>query len=390
MGNIIPTSTSFRLPDGKEVTIETGKLATQAHGSVVIKVENTMLLATVVASSEAKPDQSFFPLSVDYQERFASVGKIPGNFFRRETRLSDYEILISRLVDRAVRPLFPDTFLNETQIIINLISGDAKNMPDCYAALAASAALSVSDIPFYGPISEVRVAKIDGKYVVNPEREQLAKADLDLIVAATMKDVMMVEGESNECQEFEIIEAIKIAHESIKLQCQAQLELAKLVGDKALIKREVIVHEVDEELKLLISSIAKEKIFEVSSSALDKTARKNGYKAISKSVLETITEQKGAEYTSENTIKIGEYYDKLKKNTIKAFCISTGYCHNSFISYLFYIDNCTCSRLNLLNNFSSWSYHGSYEGFINNHFDHTWCVGFKISIGLRYHFIHLT
>ncbi len=323
MGNIIPTSTSFRLPDGKEVTIETGKLATQAHGSVVIKVENTMLLATVVASSEAKPDQSFFPLSVDYQERFASVGKIPGNFFRRETRLSDYEILISRLVDRAVRPLFPDTFLNETQIIINLISGDAKNMPDCYAALAASAALSVSDIPFYGPISEVRVAKIDGKYVVNPEREQLAKADLDLIVAATMKDVMMVEGESNECQEFEIIEAIKIAHESIKLQCQAQLELAKLVGDKALIKREVIVHEVDEELKLLISSIAKEKIFEVSSSALDKTARKNGYKAISKSVLETITEQKGAEYTSENTIKIGEYYDKLKKNTIRQMVLDT-------------------------------------------------------------------
>ena len=135
MGNIIPTSTSFRLPDGKEVVIETGKLATQAHGSVVVKVEDTMILATVVASADAKPDQSFFPLSVDYQERFASAGKIPGNFFRRETRLSDYEILISRLVDRAVRPLFPDTFLNETQIIINLISGDQKNMPDAYACL---------------------------------------------------------------------------------------------------------------------------------------------------------------------------------------------------------------------------------------------------------------
>ena len=229
MGNIIPTSTSFRLPDGKEVVIETGKLATQAHGSVVVKVENTMLLATVVASPDAKPDQSFFPLSVDYQERFAAAGKIPGNFFRRETRLSDYEILISRLVDRAVRPLFPDTFLNETQIIINLISGDQKNMPDAYAALAASAALAVSDIPFDGPISEVRVAKINGKYIVNPERDQLATADLDLIIAATLKDVMMVEGEANECQESDIIEAIKIGHEAIKVQCEAQLALAKLV-----------------------------------------------------------------------------------------------------------------------------------------------------------------
>lgn len=177
MGNIIPTLTSFRLPDGKEVIIETGKLATQAHGSVVVRVEDTMILATVVASPEAKPDQSFFPLSVDYQERFAAAGKIPGNFFRRETRLSDYEILISRLVDRAVRPLFPDTFLNETQIIINLISGDSeRNMPDSYAALAASAALAVSDIPWDGPISEVRIAKIGGKYVINPEKRAIGQS----------------------------------------------------------------------------------------------------------------------------------------------------------------------------------------------------------------------
>ena len=324
MGNIIPTSTSFRLPDGKEVVIETGKLATQAHGSVVVKVENTMLLATVVASPDAKPDQSFFPLSVDYQERFAAAGKIPGNFFRRETRLSDYEILISRLVDRAVRPLFPDTFLNETQIIINLISGDKKNMPDCYAALAASAALAVSDIPFDGPISEVRVAKINGKYVINPERDLLATADLDLIVAATMKDVMMVEGEANECQESDIIEAIKIAHETIKVQCEAQLALAKLVGDKALVKRDVIVAEEDTELKDLIKSLAKDRLLEISSSALDKNSRKNGYKEVGKVVKAAITEQKGEEYAKDNDAKISEYFDKLKKNVIRQMVLDTG------------------------------------------------------------------
>ena len=324
MGNIIPTQTSFRLPDGKEVVIETGKLATQAHGSVVVKVENTMLLATVVASSEAKPDQSFFPLSVDYQERFAAAGKIPGNFFRRETRLSDYEILISRLVDRAVRPLFPDTFLNETQIIIQLISGDAKNMPDCYAALAASAALSVSDIPFDGPISEVRVAKINGKYIVNPERDQLATADLDLIIAATTKDVMMVEGEANECQESDIIEAIKIAHEAIKVQCDAQLTLAKMVGDKALIKREVIVPEEDTELKDMIKSLGKDRLLTISSSALDKNSRKNGYKEVGKAVKEAILQQKGEEYLAENDAKISEYFDKLKKNVIRQMVLDTG------------------------------------------------------------------
>ncbi|MFZ1750103.1 MAG: polyribonucleotide nucleotidyltransferase [Saprospiraceae bacterium] len=323
MGNIIPTSTSFRLPDGKEVIIETGKLATQAHGSVVVKIDNTMLLATVVASAEAKPDQSFFPLSVDYQEKFAAAGRIPGNFFRRETRLSDYEILISRLVDRAVRPLFPDTFLNETQIMLSLISGDDKTMPDAYAALAASAALSVSDIPFDGPISEVRVAKIDGKFVINPDREQLAKADIDLIVAATLKDVMMVEGEANECQESELIEAIKIAHEAIKVQCNAQLELAQMVGDKALIKREVIVPEVNEELKAKVTQLAKDKIYEVSSMGLDKTARKNGYKDTFKYVKETITEDLGEEYVSENAGQISEYFEKLKKNVIRQMVLDT-------------------------------------------------------------------
>jgi polyribonucleotide nucleotidyltransferase len=323
MGNFIPTSTSFRLPDGKEVVIETGKLATQAHGSVVVKVENTMILATVVASPEAKPDQSFFPLSVDYQEKFASAGRIPGNFFRRESRLSDYEILISRLVDRAVRPLFPDDFLNETQIIINLISGDMQNMPDCYAALAASAALSVSNIPFDGPISEVRVAKINGKYVVNPERSQLENAELNLIIAATLKDVMMVEGEANECQELEIIEAIKVAHDAIKVQIEAQLALAKMVGDKALIKRDVPAAEGDDELKAHVAKLTHAQILEVSSSALDKQSRKDRFKEIGKMAKEAITAEKGEEYMLEKAPLFSTYYDKLKKEVIRKMVLDT-------------------------------------------------------------------
>ncbi len=324
MGNIIPTTTSFRLPDGKQVTIETGKLATQAHGSVVVRVENTMLLATVVASSEAKPDQSFFPLSVDYQERFAAAGRIPGNFFRREAKLSDYEVLISRLVDRAVRPLFPDDFLNETQIIINLISGDQKNMPDAYAALAASAALSVSDIPWSGPISEVRVAKIDGQFVINPDRELLAKADIDLIVAATLQDVMMVEGEANECQEHELVEAIRVAHDAIKVQCNAQLELARMVGDKALVKREMAAPEEDAELKELIHTMAADKIMAISSAAMDKQSRKDGFKAIAKEIALYLTEQKGEEYMADNGKKVEEYFDKLKKSLIRKMVLDTG------------------------------------------------------------------
>ncbi|MBK8620636.1 MAG: polyribonucleotide nucleotidyltransferase [Saprospiraceae bacterium] len=319
----IPKSVSFTLPNGKKVTIETGKLATLAHGSALVKVENTMLLATVVASPEAKEGQSFFPLSVDYQEKFAAAGKIPGNFFRRESKLSDYEVLISRLVDRAVRPLFPETFLNETQIILSLISGDKKNMPDSYAALAASAALAVSDIPFDGPISEVRVCKIKGQYVVNPDRDQLASADLDIIVAATLKDVMMVEGEANECQEHELIEAIKVAHEAIKVQCNAQLELAQLVGDKALVKRAVIVAEKDEDLLQLVENLAKNAILEVSKGALDKTTRKSRLKEIEDNLKASILEQKGEEYLLEKAGKISEYYDKLKKSVIRQMVLDT-------------------------------------------------------------------
>ena len=324
MGLQTPITTSFKLPSGEEVTLETGKLATQAHGSCVVRVGNTMLFCSVVSNHEAKEGQSFFPLSVDYQEKFASVGRIPGNFFRREARLSEYEILTSRLVDRAIRPLFPDGYMNETQVIINLISGDLDTLPDAYTALAASTALSVSDIPWAGPISEVRVCKIDGEYVVNPKKEAITNATLEIIVAATLENVMMVEGEAKECSEQELIDAIKVGHDAIKVQCEAQLELAKLVGDKALVKRELEVVEEDEELKSWVKAQTKDKILEVSRAALDKLSRKNSFKEISKSLQEALVEEKGEEYAEENGGKAGEYFDKLKKETIRAMVLEEG------------------------------------------------------------------
>ncbi|NOT76417.1 MAG: polyribonucleotide nucleotidyltransferase [Cyclobacteriaceae bacterium] len=225
-----PITKSCTLPDGREITIETGKLARQADGSVVLRLANTMLLATVVSNKDGKEGADFLPLSVDYQEKFASTGKIPGGFLRREGKLSDYEVLISRLVDRAIRPLFPADYHAETQVIIQLISGDENALPDALAAFAASAALSVSDIPFQGPISEVRVARIDGKFIVNPTLEQKEKADLDLIVAGSLDNILMVEGESKEVSEDDMLEGIKVAHEAIKVQCNLQIELTKAVG----------------------------------------------------------------------------------------------------------------------------------------------------------------
>jgi polyribonucleotide nucleotidyltransferase len=321
MGQQIPISTSFDLPDGRTVTIETGKLATQADGSVVVRVGNTMLFCSVVSAKETREGQSFFPLSVDYQEKFAAAGRIPGNFFRREARLSDYEVLTSRLVDRAIRPLFPDGYMKDTQVIINLISGEEDVLPDAFAALAASAAFAVSDIPFAGPISEVRVARIDGEFVVNPGREALKNADLDIIVAATNDNVMMVEGEAKECSEKDLIEAIQVGHEAIKVQCKAQLELAQKVGEKALNKREQEVVEEDEALKAMISELAKDKILEVARGGLSKHERKERFSAVKEELMETLTEQKGEEYMEENGEKAKEYYDKLKKETIRAMVL---------------------------------------------------------------------
>lgn len=259
-------SKTCKLPDGREITIETGKLARQADGSVVLRMGNTMILATVVANQEGKEGADFLPLSVDYQEKFASTGKIPGGFLKRESRLSDYEILISRLVDRAVRPLFPDDYHAETQINIQLISGDHNALPDSLAAFAASAALSVSDIPFQGPISEVRVARVDGQYVINPTLEQKDKADLDFIVAASIENILMVEGECKEIKETDMLEALKLAHEAIKTQCQLQIELTQAVGKT---QKRTYEHEVkDETLRDELHRLLYAKVYEVAQKQL--------------------------------------------------------------------------------------------------------------------------
>ncbi len=267
------------MPDGKEVQIETGKLAKQADGAVVIKSGNMMLLATVVANKEAKEGVDFLPLSVDYQEKFASNGRIPGSFLKREARLSDYEILISRLVDRALRPTFPDDYHADVQVLINLISADAEVLPDAFVGLAAAAALAVSDIPFNGPISEVRVAKINGEYKVNPSVSELEGASLELIVAANANDILMVEGEGDEVSEAEMLEALKVAHDAIKIQCKALNELTEACGKTE--KRTYSHESHNEELREELWKNYYEKYLAVAKLANPKKdERKAGFKAI--------------------------------------------------------------------------------------------------------------
>ena len=324
MGKQIPITTSFNLPDGREVTIETGKLATQADGSVVVRMGNTMLFATVVASKTVKEGQSFFPLSVDYQEKFAAAGRIPGNFFRRESKLSDYEVLISRLVDRAIRPLFPDGFMEETQVIINLISGDKDVLPDAFAALAASAAITLADIPWQGPISEVRVARINGTFHINPNKSALVGADINLIVAADLHNIMMVEGDCKECQEHDLVEAIRLAHEAIKVQCQAQLELAQKVGGVALTKREFTGLPQDEAIKQRVAELTKDKIYNISKSFLDKKVRRKGYEDIQAEMIEQLTAEKGEEFTDDVKKLAARYYDELKKKVVRTMALEDG------------------------------------------------------------------
>jgi len=324
MGKQIPTTVSFNLPDGREVAVETGKLATQADGSVVVKMGKTMLFASVVSATEMREGQSFFPLSVDYQEKFAAAGSIPGNFFRRESKLSDFEVLTSRLVDRAIRPLFPEGYMYDTQIIVNLISGDEDVPADAFVALAASAALTVSDIPFQGPISEVRVGRINGENVVNPTKSALENAEIDIIVAATSEDVVMVEGEAKECSEKQLVEAIKVGHEAIKVQIQAQLDLAEKVGGKALETREIEPLPEDEALKTRVEELAREKVYAVAKAFLDKHARKTQLKAIKEEVIEKLTEEKGEEFMEENGKLIARYFDKTKKETIRNIILDEG------------------------------------------------------------------
>ena len=246
------------LEDGRKITIETGKLAKQAHGSAVVTMGKAMLLATVVSNYDAREGVDFLPLSVDYQEKFASAGRIPGGFLKREGRLSDHEILVCRLVDRVLRPLFPSDYHAETQVMISMISSDPTVMPDALAALAASAAISVSDIPFDGPISEVRVGSLDGKFIVNPSKEQLDQCDIDIMVGASAENIMMVEGEMKEVSEAEMLEAMKIAHDEIKKHCAVQKELEVETGKTE--KREYSHETHDEALREKVNAELKDKI----------------------------------------------------------------------------------------------------------------------------------
>lgn len=309
---------SCKLPDGREITIETGKLARQADGAVVLRMGNTMLLATVVSSPTAKEGTDFLPLSVDYQEKFAATGKVPGGFLKRESKLSDYEVLISRLVDRAIRPLFPDDYHADTQVIIYLISGDENALPDALAAFAASAALSISDIPFNGPISEVRVARIDGKMVINPTLEQKANADIDLIVAASMDVILMVEGEMKEVSEDDMLEALKAAHEAIKVQCQAQIDLAKSVGVKA---KRTYSHETnDENLKAELWKLFYDKTYaHAATKNANKKERSEGFSKIVDEYLESLPE--------DSTIDKGlvkRYFHDIQKKAARDLVLNEG------------------------------------------------------------------
>jgi polyribonucleotide nucleotidyltransferase len=322
MGKQTPLRVSFNMPDGQEIHLETGKLAAQADGSALLRIGNTMLLCTIVSATKAKEGQAFFPLSVDYQEKYAAGGRIPGNFFRRETRLSDYEILISRLVDRALRPLFPDGYMNETQVIINLISAEKDVMPDALAGLVASTAVAVSNIPVEALFSECRVARIDGKYHINPGREALKKADMNFIVAATKHDITMVEGEAQECQEADLIEVLKMAHEVIKTQIDAQERLAQLVGDAALVKRTIAPPVEHETLKERVTELVSADIYALARSASDKNTRKDTLDAIKEKLKASLLEEFGEEFMAEWGELAGKYFDKAKKTIIRDVVLS--------------------------------------------------------------------
>ena len=301
---------TFSLSDGREITIETGKLAKQADGSVVVKVDNTMLLATVCSATEANEGVDFMPLTVEYQEKYASTGRFPGGFFKREARPSEYEILIARLIDRALRPLFPDNYHAETQVLVYLISGDKNTLPDAYAALAASAALSVSNVPFNGPISEVRVARIDGQFCINPPADQLEKADIDLMVAATIDNIMMVEGEMKEVSEADMLDALKFAHEEIKTQCYAQLELAEEVG-KA--KREYCHETHDEDLRKAVWDATYKKTYDVARQGTAKHERHELFAAILDEFIATIPEEEREEKTKLAAV----YFHDVEKEAMR-------------------------------------------------------------------------
>ncbi|MDP4290935.1 MAG: polyribonucleotide nucleotidyltransferase [Bacteroidota bacterium] len=309
---MIGITKTFDLGDGRVITIETGKLAKQADGSAVVKMGDTMLLATVVANKQAGENVDFLPLTVEYREKYAAAGKFPGGFFKREARPSDHEVLIARLIDRALRPLFPSDFHAEIQVIITLISADNEIMPDALACLAASAAISVSDIPFNGPISEVRVGRVDGKYIVNPVKSDIDNADIDIMIGASMDNIMMVEGEMKEVSEAEIIEALKVAHQAIRIQCQAQVELAGMI-EKAKVKRTYCHETNDEELRKAVNEFCADKIWAVAARPTSKQERADAFEAIKNEFKETIPEEERAG----KEILISRYFHDVEWNVVR-------------------------------------------------------------------------
>ena len=313
-------SKTIDLGDGRTINIETGKLAKQADGSVVVKMGDTMLLATVVSAREAAENVDFMPLSVDYREKFSAAGRFPGGFMKREGRPSDDEILTARLVDRVLRPLFPDNFHAETVVMITLISSGKNEMPDCLAGLAASAAISVSDVPFNGPISEVRVSRINGKLVINPSAEQLAGADIDIMVGASYDNIMMVEGEMDEVSEEEMLEAIKFAHDAIKVHCKIQMELAEELGVK---KREYNHEQNDEALRGIVWKDTYQKAYDAAKSLInDKHLRMETFEKIKEDFTAAYSE--GKESSEINKTLISKYYHDVEKEAMRRMILDDG------------------------------------------------------------------
>ncbi len=314
-----PIIKTVSLPDGREISVETGVLAKQASGAVVVRMGNTMLLATVVGAKEAREGTDFFPLSVDYQEKFAANGRIPGGFLKREGRLSDHEILISRIVDRAVRPLFPDNYHNETQIMISLISADEEVLPDALAGFAASAAIAVSDLPMLEPMSEVRVIKLGEEYIINPTPAQMEEASLECIVAATYDNIMMVEGESKEVTEEDLLKAIQVAHETIRLQCILQRELEQAVGSSQ--KREHLQPEGDEELEKMLHEKYYQAIYDSVKEGVSRSKSERGeaMKAIKQSYIDTLPEEHEIDMKM-----VGTYFKSMYKKAARNFVLDEG------------------------------------------------------------------
>ena len=314
-----PIVKRIELSDGRTITLETGKLAKQADGSVTLRMGNTMLLATVCAAKDATPGTDFMPLSVEYREKFASSGRFPGGFLKREGRPSDSEILTSRLIDRALRPLFPDDYHAEVFVNVILFSADAENMPDALAGLAASAALAVSDIPFNGPISEARVARINGEFVINPTIQQLAQADMDIMVGATLDNIMMVEGEMNEVSEAEMLEAIKFAHEEIKKHCRVQMELTEAVGKTE--KRAYSHEENDEDLRKLVWDKCYAPAYTVASAQNpNKHERIEAFEAVLTQFLESLPEEE----RDAKAALAGKYYHDVEKEAMRRSILDEG------------------------------------------------------------------